>query len=106
VPAAAGEEEAAGREVGLDLVWWLLLSAYIVYIGAMDLRLHIRITYLYFYLHTYNLTHHFYTYTFRDVYTTVSTWNDLSSKVPPAHEWGNRTPNASNSFFKALLVLL
>jgi len=73
VPAAPGEEEAAGREVGLDLVWWLLLSAYIVYIGAMDLHLHVRITYPYLYLHTYNLTHHFYIYSFRDVYTTLST---------------------------------
>jgi len=27
VPAAAKEEEAAGTEVALDLIWWLLLSA-------------------------------------------------------------------------------
>jgi len=28
VPAAPGEEEAAERELGLDLVWWLLISTY------------------------------------------------------------------------------
>jgi len=31
VLAAAGKEKAAGTEVGLDLVWWLLLSV-IVYL--------------------------------------------------------------------------